>query len=113
FVYSIRRGLSPELASRNAYLAYYIRYAQAYNEGAVFVRDPATQKFILEQDLGKEGTEATAQPISEKPLAAGEPEYKSTTKQAGSEADTDFHRFMHSPPRLTLPGEEKPRNKLL
>jgi len=42
FVYSIRRALSPELASRNAYLAYYIKYAQAYNEGKVFVRDPKT-----------------------------------------------------------------------
>jgi len=39
FVYSLRRGLSPELASRNAYLAYHIKYGQAYNEGAVFVRD--------------------------------------------------------------------------
>src|SRR5258708_14242901 len=33
FVYSVQRGVSPELASKNAYLAYYIRYAQAYNEG--------------------------------------------------------------------------------
>ena len=33
FVYSLRRGLAPELASRIAYLAYYIQGAQAYNEG--------------------------------------------------------------------------------
>src|SRR6266511_3750028 len=33
FVYSIRRGLSPQLAARSAYLAYYIKGAQAYNEG--------------------------------------------------------------------------------
>ncbi len=33
FVYSIRRGLSPALAARSAYLAYYIHGAQAYNEG--------------------------------------------------------------------------------
>ena len=33
FVYSLRRGLAPELASRIAYLAYYVRGAQAYNEG--------------------------------------------------------------------------------
>ncbi len=31
FVYSVRRGVSPALASQNAYLAYYINYAQAYN----------------------------------------------------------------------------------
>ncbi len=33
FVYSLRRGLAPELASRIAYLAYYVSGAQAYNEG--------------------------------------------------------------------------------
>src|SRR5205814_74317 len=38
FVYSFRRGLSPELLSRSASLAYYIRYAESYNQGAVFVR---------------------------------------------------------------------------
>ena len=45
FVYSVRRGLSPALASKNAYLAYYITYAQAYNEKFAFVRDPKTQQF--------------------------------------------------------------------
>ena len=33
FVYSLRRALDPVLASRIAYLAYYVRGAQAYNEG--------------------------------------------------------------------------------
>ncbi len=33
FVYSLRRGLSPALAARSAYLAYSIKGAQAYNEG--------------------------------------------------------------------------------
>lgn len=33
FVYSLRRGLSPVLAARSAYLAYYVKGAQAYNEG--------------------------------------------------------------------------------
>src|SRR5688572_21060239 len=33
FVYSLRRGLAPELAARSAYLAYYIKGAQEYNEG--------------------------------------------------------------------------------
>src|SRR2546421_3663184 len=40
FVYSLRRGFSPEFAARAAYLGYYIKYAEAYNEKAVFVRDP-------------------------------------------------------------------------
>jgi oligopeptide transport system substrate-binding protein len=33
FVYSLRRGLAPAVAARAAYLAYYIKGAQAYNEG--------------------------------------------------------------------------------
>ena len=38
FVYTIRRGLSPELAARNASLAYYIKYAEGYNESGVLDR---------------------------------------------------------------------------
>lgn len=41
-VYSIRRGLAPALASRNAYMAYDIVNAKAFNEGASFVRDTVT-----------------------------------------------------------------------
>src|SRR5882672_6534847 len=51
FVYSIRRGLSPAMASKNAYLAYYITYAQAYNEKNVFAQDPGTKQFVLEKDV--------------------------------------------------------------
>src|ERR1044071_3897536 len=51
FVYSFRRLLSPKVASRNAYMAYYIKYAQAYNAGAVFVRDPANGNFLLAKDF--------------------------------------------------------------
>src|SRR5215210_6722930 len=39
FVYSFRRALAKETASRNASLALYIKYAQAFNEQQVFVRD--------------------------------------------------------------------------
>ena len=39
FVYSLRRGLAPEFASRIAYLAYYIKGARAYNEGTGRVED--------------------------------------------------------------------------
>src|SRR5918997_4035063 len=64
FVYSIRRGLRPELAARSAYLAYEIKYAQGVNEGGSFVRDPATGKFV---------TAAEAAPPEEKaPAAAAE-----------------------------------------
>ena len=48
FVYSLRRGLAPALASRTAYMAYDISNAQAYNEGAVFARDDATGTFVMD-----------------------------------------------------------------
>src|SRR5688572_3229379 len=48
FVYSLRRGRDPAFAARNAYVAYYVRHAQGYNEGGVFVRDPRTGAFVLE-----------------------------------------------------------------
>jgi oligopeptide transport system substrate-binding protein len=46
FVWSLRRGLAPALAARAAYMAYDIEYAQAYNEGAVFVKDSKTSEFL-------------------------------------------------------------------
>jgi oligopeptide transport system substrate-binding protein len=109
FVYSFRRALSPELASRNAYLAYYIKYSQAYNEKAVFVRDRESGQFLLKKDF--EDSEST-EPISSKPLG-GEAEYRATAEESTPDADSTFHQFMHSPTRLTLPGSEKARTKLL
>jgi oligopeptide transport system substrate-binding protein len=112
FVYSLRRALSPELASRNAYLAYYLKNAQAYNEGAVFVRDNETNHFLLERDFA-DNAQQVAEPLSQKSLSSTEPEYRQTTKEPEPGADTAFHQLMHSPSRLTLPGSEKNRNKLL
>ena len=109
FVYSFRRALSPELASRNAYLGYYIKYSQAYNEKAVFVRDQQSGQFLLKKDFEDSDS---PEPLSSKPLA-GEAEYRATAEEATSDADSAFHQFMHSPTRLTLPGSEKARTKLL
>jgi oligopeptide transport system substrate-binding protein len=49
-VYTFRRGLAPAFASRNAYMAYDILNAQAYNEGALFARDPRTGQFAMASD---------------------------------------------------------------
>ena len=111
FIYSIRRGLSPAMASKNAYLAYYITYAQAYNEKAVFARDLETRQFVLEQDVADDTASNLA--LSQKPLSSSEPEYRPTADEPKPDPDTAFHQFMHSPPRLTLPGDEAARNKLL
>ncbi|HYN83924.1 MAG TPA: peptide ABC transporter substrate-binding protein [Pyrinomonadaceae bacterium] len=104
FVYSLRRGLSPELAARNAYLAYEIKYAQAYNEGGAFVRDPKTGRFLLASEVASEESGAT-----------GNAETLETTgvkpAEAATAAETDFHRFMQSPERLVVAGDEKGREK--
>ncbi|MBL2568237.1 hypothetical protein ELJ75_28585, partial [Klebsiella pneumoniae] len=78
-------------------MAYYIKYAQAYNEGGVFVRDPRTGNFLLERDVpSAEGESKKSDPTSETSAAAENPAF-----------DTPFHRFIHSPTRLVLPGTEK------
>ncbi|MEK6335050.1 MAG: peptide ABC transporter substrate-binding protein [Acidobacteriota bacterium] len=116
FVYTIRRGLAPEFASTNAALAFYIKYAQAFNEGGVFVFDPASKTFLLEKDfLPGEEQPATqpALPLSSQPIESIAAEYPPIPEEKSPDADTDFHRFMHSPPRVVLPGDEKKRNKAL
>ena len=109
FVYSFRRALSPELAARNAYLAYYIKYSQAYNEKAFFVRDQQSGEFLLMKDFE---SSASSEPLSSRPVT-GEAEYKATAEETKPDADSAFHQFMHSPTRVTLPAKEKDRAKLL
>ena len=109
FVYSFRRALSPELASRNAYLGAYIKYAEAYTARAVFVRDPATGQFLLARDFQDD---PVPEPLSSKPLAASS-EYRATAEEPNADPDSAFHQLMHTPTRLTLPGDQKARTKLL
>lgn len=111
FVYTIRRGMSPKLASRNAALAYYIKYAKAYNEGDVFVFDSAGKTFLLEKDF-EEGSAPKA-PLSSQPLTSETPEYPPVPEDKTPDADTPFHQIMHSPDRLVLPGDEKKRNAIV
>jgi oligopeptide transport system substrate-binding protein len=107
FVYSIRRSLTPEVESRSAGLAYPIRYAEAFNAGAVFIRDPASNQFLLARDARDD---SAPEALSQKPLNADEREYEATVSE---HRDTAFHQFMHSPERLVLPGAEKARARLL
>jgi oligopeptide transport system substrate-binding protein len=111
FVYTIRRGMSPKLASRNAGLAYYIKYAKAYNEGGVFVRDPRSGKFLLEADISEPN--ATPVPLSSQPITSVTSEYPPIPEDKTPDAETDFHRALHSSPRVTLPGDEKERDAAL
>ncbi|HJT65693.1 MAG TPA: peptide ABC transporter substrate-binding protein [Pyrinomonadaceae bacterium] len=109
FVYSFRRVLSPQVASRNAYMAYYIKYAQAYNEGAMFVRDPASGNFLLAKDFD----ENVEEPLSATPIDKTKGEYPVTAEDPDQPPDTATHQAFHTPLRLTVPGDEKSRTKLL
>lgn len=110
FVYSFRRALAKETASRNAYLALYIKYAQAYNEGMVFVRDPQTGQFLYAKDFDEQ---LRPEPIGGSPLEPAKSEYPPTTEAAKPHIETAFHQQMHTPLRLTLPGSEKARTKAI
>lgn len=98
FVYSFRRALSPELASRNAILAYYIKYAEAYNSGQSFVKD-ANGQFLLKKDFAEPNPGQTAETAAPQHDTLG--------------GDSEFHRYLDSPERLYVPSDEKERAKVL
>ncbi len=110
FVYSFRRALAKETASRNAYLALYIKYAQAFNEQAFFVRDPQNGEFLKARDFDES---LPADPTSGSPLNPAKSEYPTTAAEQKPDPDTPFHQQMHAPMRLTLPADVKARNKKL
>jgi ABC-type oligopeptide transport system substrate-binding subunit len=119
FVYTIRRGFNPELASRLAYLGYDIKYSEAYNSMDSFVRDPATGRFLLASEDkpagGNTNSDSTAAPQPAAPTTQAEQDaqYRQRLAMKGEDAapDTDFHKFMHSPERLVVPSDEKERQK--
>lgn len=94
FVYSIRRALAPDLLAKNAYLAYEIKYAEAYNSKKSFVKRP-DGSFILK----KEAETLDSNVLSDEPKEPFGPE-------------TDFYKFLRGPERLTVPGDEKGRAAL-
>ena len=108
FVYSVRRAVSPELASRNAYLAAYIKYAEAYTAKQVFVKDPKSGQFLLRRDFEDD---PTPEPLSSQPDPAAE--HEPSAEGSKPYGDAAHQQLMHSPMRLTLPGDEKARTKLL
>ncbi len=92
FVYSIRRGFKPEIASRNASLGYYIKYSEAYNSGFAFARDK-DGKFLLKKDF----VEMVEAALPQEATPAG---------------DSAFHKFLDEPERLTVPTSDKDLLKL-
>ncbi len=111
FVYSFRRALTKETASRNAYLAYYIKYAQPFNEQKVFVRDPQTGQFLNAKDFDET---TPAEPLAGSPLdSTANAEYSEPDVHLEGRPESEFHKQMHTPLRLTLPGDAKGRTKAL
>jgi oligopeptide transport system substrate-binding protein len=108
FVYSFRRALAKETASPNAFQAFYLKYAQAYNAGQVFVRDPQTGQFLKARDFADD---LPPDPVSGAPIDSSKPEYLPDPNEPQGDPDTAFHQQMHSPLRLMLPGDEKARTK--
>ncbi|MDT7809438.1 MAG: oligopeptide transport system substrate-binding protein [Acidobacteriota bacterium] len=122
FVYTLRRGLRPELASRIAYLAWDIKYAEAFNTGGAFVRDPKTGRFLLASEVpphAEEGATAEVVPASSSTAPAAPPDeetlFKKELSMKGEDAapDTEFHKRIHAPERLVVPEDEKDREKAL
>ncbi|MFV0387502.1 MAG: peptide ABC transporter substrate-binding protein [Pyrinomonadaceae bacterium] len=60
FEWSIKRALKPETASRYAFIGYEIKYAEAFNSGAAFVKKNG--KFLLAKDFA-EGAEGVSDGI--------------------------------------------------
>jgi ABC-type oligopeptide transport system substrate-binding subunit len=106
-----------ELAAQNAYLAYEIKYAQAYNGGESFVRD-ASGQFLLKKDFEEKAeepakpapvAEQSAPPATNAPADTAQVEKRLLQTPAVFGPDTEFHRFITSPERLSVPSDEKGR----
>ncbi|MGI8669558.1 MAG: ABC transporter substrate-binding protein, partial [Aridibacter sp.] len=140
FAWSFRRALSPELASRYAFLGYDIKYGEAYNSGKSFVKKDG--KFLLEKDfqenvgdedkdgkkdpiseekpeeLKKKQAEETA-PVTDEKLKSQEKEVeKPAAENVGTTVDvekekseTEFEKYINSPTRLALPSDAFPLAK--
>lgn len=101
FVYTVRRGLRQELASRVAVFAWDIKYAEAFNTGGAFVRDPQSGRFLLASEAAP-------------PAEGGQPQAVAQALSGEDVApDTEFHRRIHEPERLVVPAAEADRAKAL
>ncbi len=91
FVYSLRRGFKPDTLSPTAELGYFIKYAEAFNANQVFVKKNGV--FLTKSDLAESSDAAKTQ------------------ANASFGTETEFHKSINSPERLTLDGDEAKRTK--
>ncbi len=83
FVYSMRRSFSPDLVTQTVQLGFFVKYAEAYNGNRLFVQRGGN--FVTENDVSDE----SPTPLKER---------------AAFGAETEFHKFLQSPTRLTMDG---------
>ena len=112
FVYTFRRGLSPELAARNGILGYYIKYAEAYNSAQSFVRD-ANGSFLLKKDFADVAEDKkAANPTAEAPVTGKDYNTAASARRSNHSARTpSFTVLSTTPERLYVPTDEKERAK--
>jgi oligopeptide transport system substrate-binding protein len=113
FVYGFRRGLRPALASRVAYLAYDVKYAEAFNNGSAFVRDPQTGRFLRASEAPQTAADGSQTQPAAPPDAEALSKDELAKKGEDAAPDTPFHKFIHEPDRLVVPADEKDREKAL
>lgn len=104
FLYSFRHGFDPKTAARGANLGYYIKYAQAFNEGKVFVKAKGKDEFLLAKDFIQDTSAALSKNTNDTN------QLQETEKKNNSD-ETSFHQYINSPARLTLSGTEEDRKK--
>ena len=100
FVYSWRRGFAPDTLSPTSSLGFFIKYAEAYNSNQVFVRKDG--EFLLAGNFAANADQTKTADSNILPTALASDSFG---------AETDFHKSIKSPDRLTLDGDEKKRAK--
>ncbi len=116
--WSFRRSLSPELASRYAFLGYDIKYGEAYNAGRFFVKDK-DGNFLLAKDFQKQpptappANQPAAPPSTAEPVKTETPAAQTIeTTAAPEKPQTEFEKYINSPERLTVPEKKEEQEKL-
>lgn len=109
FVYSFRRGFAPETLSPSAELGYFIKYAEAFNGNQVFVKKNG--EFLLAKDFAEAAAAETDETKKEDSAAAAQQQATKAIPPPAFGPETEFHKYIKSPDRLTLDGDEKKRAK--
>lgn len=114
FVYSFRRALSPKLAAKNAVLAYYIKYAEAYNAGKSFVKGD-DGKFLLKKDLEKAKDTEVINPVKTDDSTDNKDDVAENNKQPATDENEAKSKdeFFDGPEYLAVPSDKDALAKFL